>query len=375
MEQFLYRNPGEKRRFWSQRKTMTNPEDSGDSPLSAFVLCVVPAWCAFMSVYLLIGAVAGMASVLWGAVLAEPWRAQGILTCRGCQSRRGWLQAVFSWSPSCGSCGRRFTAWPLLGGTVGAVLFAGFAWLVIELGCQDVSEVRPSIPHWQGRVPFHLLLLFFLLTAIVTDLIDYVIPEQITNTGTLIAVALATLSGDLQLIHVWVDWSDELVRIYGPGLPQWMKDHQHLHGLVWSVCGLMTGGGLTWVTRAAANRILGFPAIGFGDVTLMAMIGAWIGWQPVLCVLAVGPLAGILTGTLIYVVTGRSYLAFGPPLCVGTMIVLCCWRAIWEEQGLRIIFCHPPTLAGLIGGAYLLFCILLYGVRVFRGTSAQQLRR
>ena len=57
-------------------------------------------------------------------------------------------------------------------------------------------------------------------------------------------------------------------------LPQWMKDHQHLHGLAWSLCGAVSGASLVWAGRVAANRILGFPAIGFGDVTLMAMIGA-----------------------------------------------------------------------------------------------------
>ena len=328
-----------------------------------------------MFVFTLLGIMAGAAAVLWGSALAEPLRGQSILYCRECRTRRGLFRAVTSWRPGCPNCETRYRPLAWLGALAGGCLFGCFAWLVGEYGCQDVTEVRPGLSHWTGRIPFQLTLLFLLLTATVTDLIDYVIPDQITRSGTLFAVIAAFAVGDLQMIHIWVDWSDELVLIYGPGLPQWMKDHQHLHGLAWSLAGLATGGGLMWLIRVAANGILGFPAVGFGDVTLMAMIGAWTGWQPVLCTLAVAPLSGIVLGTLIFVCTGRGYLAFGPPLCLGALIVLCSWRAIWEVQGLRIIFCHPPTLFGLTGGAFLMFCILLAGVRLFRSTSVEKLRR
>jgi leader peptidase (prepilin peptidase)/N-methyltransferase len=105
-----------------------------------------------------------------------------------------------------------------------------FSWLLIKGGCQTITEVRPASPLWSNRLPFHLLLLFFLITAVITDYLDYVIPDEITRTGVFLAVALSTVSGELQMVHIWVDWSDPLVSIYGPWLPQWMKDHEHLHG-------------------------------------------------------------------------------------------------------------------------------------------------
>ena len=325
-----------------------------------------------MSIFLL-GVFAGWVAVFWAAGVAEEARPVGIRWCPGCGGRTNWRGVMFSIGANCGACGKRLSRFPWLAAFCTGVLFLAFAW-GLERGCQTVSEVRPSLPVWQARLPFHLLFLFLLVTAVVSDLIDYVIPDQIVLTGSAAAVVLAVFSGDLQMIHVWVDWSDELVQVYGPYLPQWMKDHQHLHGLVWSVSGLVVGAGLVWLGRIAANGILGFPAIGFGDVTLMAMIGAFMGWQPVLCVLAVSPIVGIVLGLVVFVVTGRGFMAFGPCLAAGAVVVLFAWQAIWEQQGLRIIFGHWPTFVGLILGAFVLYCLLLLLVRIFRSTPASRLR-
>jgi len=319
------------------------------------------------------GLIAGWVGVFWAASLAEEARPAGIRWCQGCGSRSDWPAMLKFFGASCSVCGKRLSRLSWLAAICTGVLFLAFAW-GLELGCQTVTEVRPALPVWQVRLPFHLLFLFLLVAAVVSDLIDYVIPDQIVLTGAAAAVVLAVVSGDLQMIHVWVDWSDELVQVYGPYLPQWMKDHQHLHGLVWSLSGLVVGASLVWLGRIAANGILGFPAIGFGDVTLMAMIGAFMGWQPVLCVLAVSPIVGIVLGLLVFIVTGRGFMAFGPCLAAGAVVVLFAWRAIWEQQGLRIIFGHWPTILGLILGAFVLYCLLLLLLRIFRATPTSRLR-
>ena len=54
----------------------------------------------------------------------------------------------------------------------------------------------------------------------------------------------------------------------------WIKESHHLHGLAWSLAGLAAGAGITWLVREISSRVLGQEALGAGDVTLMAMIGA-----------------------------------------------------------------------------------------------------
>lgn len=333
------------------------------------------------AVLFLLGAVAGRVAAVCACLLladgtSSPQVSSGLVTCRGCGRPLPWLHRLLGdWcSGGCRSCQQREGWWPAVTVLAGGILFAGFGWLLLELGCQTVSEVRPSQELWRQRLPFHLLLLFLMLIVTITDLLDYSIPDLVVAAGAILAVVFAGWSGELQMIHVWVNWDAELVSLYGPYLPQWMKQHQHLHGLVWTMAGSLCGAGLMRLLRFVASTILGYPAVGLGDVTLMAMIGAFLGWQPTLCVLALAPLAGMLMGAVVWLFTGRAFMAFGPSLTLSALIVLCTWRWLWQDLGLRVIFSHWPTVAGLTGGSLLAISLLLTGMRLFRALPTERLR-
>ncbi|MEJ7592358.1 MAG: A24 family peptidase [Planctomycetaceae bacterium] len=330
----------------------------------------------FMILIVLAGFVAGRIAAVWAASLIDPSIRTGLRTCMFCNERFQIVRQLLTltFPMQCRGCQRSDRWWPIAASFLTAAAFGFLTWLLLQHGCQTVTEVRPAMELWQNRLPFHLVFVFLLTTATIADLLDYVIPDSIVAPGVLIALAFATFTGELQLIHVWVDWDYDFVMIYGPYLPEWMKQHQHLHGLLWSLCGLLTGAGLMWAARIAAHLILGMPAIGFGDVTLMAMIGAFMGWQPTLCVLAIAPLVGLVLGLGGRVVTGRSFVAFGPYLCIAAYIVLCTWRMLWEGIQLKMIFSHWPTVAGMVAGSFVVFCVLLVGLRIFRAMPADRLR-
>jgi leader peptidase (prepilin peptidase)/N-methyltransferase len=330
----------------------------------------------FMILIIFTGFVAGRIAAVWAASSIGPSIPTGLRTCTSCNQQfslvRQLLTLVFPMR--CRGCRRTDGWWPIATSFVTAAAFGLLTWLMLQHDCQTVTEVRPAMELWQNRLPYQLVFVFLLLTATIADLLDYVIPDNIVGPGVLIALASATLTGELQLIHVWVNWDYDFVTLYGPYLPEWMKQHQHVHGFVWSLCGLLTGAGLMWAARIVAHVILGMPAIGFGDVTLMAMIGAFMGWQPTLCVLAIAPLIGLVLGPGARVVTGRSFVAFGPYLCIAAYIVLCTWRMLWEDIQLKIIFSHWPTVAGMVVGSFIAFCVLLVGLRIFRAMPAERLR-
>lgn len=325
---------------------------------------------------LFLGFLSGRISAIWAAASVDPAAGAGLTRCAACREPRSFLRQLLTWYPGirCKACLTRDRLWPLAAELSMALLFAGFGWLLVEARCQSVEDVLPSRELWQNRLPFHLLFMFLLMTATITDFLDYVIVDAVVLPGTLIALVWATVSGELQMIHVWVQWDYELVDLYGPYRPEWMKVHQHLHGFIWSLCGLTTGAGLMAIVRSSSRFILGTPAVGQGDVTLMGMVGAFMGWQPTLCVLAIAPLVGIVMGLIGRILSGKSFVAFGPYLAIAAFVVLCSWRQLWEVQRLRIVFSHWPTIAAMVGGSFAAFCILLFGLKLFRAAPIDRLR-
>lgn len=303
-----------------------------------------------------------------------------LVRCPHCQARTSKFRAWTTlFSMQCHSCGQRSKlVWPALTSLSLGVLFVGYTWLLLEAGgggCQRLDEVQPSAPLYVYRLPFHHTLLFLMTVAVVADFLDYVIPDVVILVGILIAVSGAFLTGELQIIHIWVNWDAVIPGIQGPYLPEWMKHHQHLHGIAWSLAGLTTGAILTWLIRSSSHWILGYPALGLGDVTLMAMIGAFIGWQPVLCVLGIAPVAGLFVGLATRLLSGRSFVAYGPYLAASTVIVMSTWRWLWADFfTLRDIFSHWPSVAGLVAGAWVTLLILLLLLRGFRSLPATRLR-
>jgi leader peptidase (prepilin peptidase) / N-methyltransferase len=72
----------------------------------------------------------------------------------------------------------------------------------------------------------------------------------------------------------------------------WLWGGEHWKGLLSSLVGLACGGGIVWAVRVIGSLALDREAMGFGDVTLMAMIGSFVGWQASLIIFLFRPSRG-----------------------------------------------------------------------------------
>jgi prepilin signal peptidase PulO-like enzyme (type II secretory pathway) len=99
--------------------------------------------------------------------------------------------------------------------------------------------------------------------------------------------------------------------------------------LITSLAGLAFGGLLVWSVRIVGRAALHKEAMGFGDVTLMAMIGAFLGWQTTLVVFFLSPVAALFIALTQWILTGRRDIAFGPYLCLSALFVIVCWPTVW----------------------------------------------
>ncbi len=140
----------------------------------------------------------------------------------------------------------------------------------------------------------------------------------------------------------------------------WQSKGSSWDALFGSLMGMAFGGGLTWAVRIIAGKTLGVEAMGFGDVTLMAMIGAALGWQPALLVFALAPFASIVVAVAILISTGEQKIAFGPYLCIATAVVVIGWYSIWNEWAAQGIFSLGPILLVIIAVALCLMGVMLF---------------
>jgi prepilin signal peptidase PulO-like enzyme (type II secretory pathway) len=104
-------------------------------------------------------------------------------------------------------------------------------------------------------------------------------------------------------------------------------------GLLTALAGMAASGGLIWLVRIIGSATLGREAMGFGDVTLMAMIGAFLGWQSSLVIFFLAPLAGVVVGTGLWIVRRENEIPYGPFLCLAAVVLLVCWPPIWGWMG------------------------------------------
>jgi leader peptidase (prepilin peptidase)/N-methyltransferase len=125
-----------------------------------------------------------------------------------------------------------------------------------------------------------------MIVLFVIDLQHRILPNVITVTGVPIGLALSLF------------------------LPPGWKE---------SLIGLLLGGGVLFVIGEAYYRLRGIDGLGMGDVKMLAMIGAFLGWRLTLVTLVFASFTGALAGAAL-LASGRggmkAALPFGSFLAV-----------------------------------------------------------
>jgi prepilin signal peptidase PulO-like enzyme (type II secretory pathway) len=135
----------------------------------------------------------------------------------------------------------------------------------------------------------------------------------------------------------------------------WLGGGPHWQALLSSLVGLAFGGGLIWAVRIVGRLSLQKEAMGFGDVTLMAMIGVYVGWQACLMIFFLAPFVAVAVSVTQWILTRRRDIPYGPYLCIATVVLVLRWSPVWEGHA-RMIF----SLGWLIP-ALMIFCLLMLG--------------
>jgi leader peptidase (prepilin peptidase)/N-methyltransferase len=157
---------------------------------------------------------------------------------------------------------------------------------VLVVACLEVYGVT-----WRAFVAAVFCCLLVALGAI--DLEHFLLPDALTKPGIALGLGIAWFAD-------WIRWQDALV-------------------------GALVGGGALWLLGELWYRLRGEEGMGLGDVKMLAMVGAFLGWQGVLVTVVLASAAGAALG-LALVARGRldlgSRLPFGVFLSVGALVAL-----------------------------------------------------
>lgn len=221
--------------------------------------------------------------------------------CPRCATRVRWYDNVpiLSWfllRRRCRSCGAPISPlYPLvelLGGLLGWILFRR---IFTEPEHLDAAHAAA----WAVQLVF----LSMLAVAAFTDIRHRIIPDETSIYAVPVGVLAAAL---LQ----WLGWDG------------WLAI-----GWKQACLGAAIWGGffafISWSTQFVTGRV----ALGWGDVKLAAMLGAFLGPHHAFLVVMFGSLLGAVVGIVATIVARRRvYLPYGPPLAVAAAVYV-----LWGE--------------------------------------------
>ncbi|MFB6375332.1 MAG: A24 family peptidase, partial [Bradymonadaceae bacterium] len=166
-----------------------------------------------------------------------------------------------------------------------AGLSAAALWWKVAHRHFEAADSAANLPIAGIALPFFLYFAFLCLLVVIAlvDLDHYIIPHEFTIPGIL-----------LGLVTPWI-----LERFVAPGALYrlWPPVTPAESGI-----GMLAGGLLVLSIYFAYYAIRGIEGLGGGDVTLMALVGAWLGWPSLIFILFAASLQGILAAAVAWLV-------------------------------------------------------------------------
>lgn len=168
-------------------------------------------------------------------------------------------------------------------------------------------------------LPFDLVFVTALVALIFIDAEHMILPNAITYPGIVFAL-IARVAIPYLMAAPYFDDLPMLLNGALEGMPHWAAS------LIGGVIGALVGGGSLWLMGWAWQRLRGVEAMGLGDVKMMFMVGAYLGWRLTILTIFFGALSGSVIGILITLREGRkdlqSLLPYGVYLGIGSIVAL-----------------------------------------------------
>ena len=184
--------------------------------------------------------------------------------------------------------------------------------------------------YWRGGMSlviiFDLVFVTALIALIFIDAEHMLLPNAITYPGIVFAIIARLTLPHLVGVHAFEDLPSLSGGIFSTW-PLWAAS------LGSAALGALVGGGSLWLMGWLWERLRGVEAMGLGDVKMMFMVGAYLGWRLTILTIFLGVLSGSIIGIGLMAKRGEKdmqmQLPFGIFLGIGSIFALLIgWRII-----------------------------------------------
>ncbi|MCK5579647.1 MAG: prepilin peptidase [Candidatus Omnitrophica bacterium] len=152
----------------------------------------------------------------------------------------------------------------------------------------------------------YLVMLAGFIVATFVDFEHRIIPDEVSIGGMCVGLVLSLFLPVLHGVEV------------GSTFSVW----PYLISLGYSVIGVLVGGGSIYAMGLLGDVLFKKESMGGGDVKLMAMVGAFLGWKIAVLAFFLAPFFGAVYGIIEKIRTKDSAIAYGPFLVLGTLLAL-----------------------------------------------------
>jgi leader peptidase (prepilin peptidase) / N-methyltransferase len=168
-------------------------------------------------------------------------------------------------------------------------------------------------------LPFDLIFATSIIILLFIDAEHMILPNVITYPGIVFAVVARFAIPFFTGRPVFDDVPSLMQGALGT-MPFWVVS------LVGAVVGALIGGGSLWLMGWTWEKLRGIEAMGLGDVKMMFMVGAYLGWRLTILTIFIGVLSGSLIGIVIMMKQKdrnmQMLLPFGVFLGLGSIAAL-----------------------------------------------------
>ena len=165
-----------------------------------------------------------------------------------------------------------------------------------------------------GTAPEQLIIMGLLTALLImasgVDITHLIVPDEISVFGIMAALLAGLLLPEL---HVGGEVYHTMTELTGIRM---------VDGLIGSAIGAVAGGGLVYAFAVLGALLFRREALGLGDVKLMAMVGAFMGWKVAFFAFFLAPFFGLLYGIPLLLFRGQHLMPFGPFLSSAAVLVL-----------------------------------------------------